>query len=370
MKILYLALVDWFSIKQRPQFIAQGLSKNQRVYYVGRRLWRKNLVVREQNDTISGNLKILRLFDLPAGRLEPVRKVIHLVYREIFRLTDKLKDFEVIWLTHPLQWTYIPCSSFEQKLVVYDNMDYYVNFTNDLKLKAQIRQYEQELVDYAKVIFVSSQQLKSNLINDYGVTAEKIHIVNNGVDNKLLRQGLATIENIEPKKYRVGYLGMVAPWFDFELVGRYAQRHSELVFEIVGPVSPDSKADLDNLLKSSDNIYWQGPVPHSEVAKYIERFDVCLMPFRSSNLVDAVNPVKIYEYLAFGKPTVATLTMETEQFNEYIYTYSSPKEFEQALDRALRESDSKLARRRYAFSKENSWEKRVLEIERILRSCF
>ena len=41
------------------------------------------------------------------------------------------------------------------------------------------------------------------------------------------------------------------------------------------------------------------------LASYLTEFDVCTMPFQNIPITQAMNPVKVYEYLAAGKVVVA-----------------------------------------------------------------
>ena len=49
-----------------------------------------------------------------------------------------------------------------------------------------------------------------------------------------------------------------------------------------------------------------GRRPQSAIPSYVAAFDVCLNPFRGSRAADSVSPLKVYEYLALGRPVVST----------------------------------------------------------------
>jgi glycosyltransferase involved in cell wall biosynthesis len=104
---------------------------------------------------------------------------------------------------------------------------------------------------------------------------------------------------------RIGYLGAIAPWFDFDLLFDLARSRPSWEFALVGPVLAGAGPALARLSAMS-NVKVHPAVPHDEVPHVLAGFDVGLIPFRRTTLTAAVNPNKLYEYLATGLPVVAT----------------------------------------------------------------
>ena len=83
---------------------------------------------------------------------------------------------------------------------------------------------------------------------------------------------------------------------------------------------PDS-TDVE-ALETLDNVRLEGPQPYQAMPTYLRRFDVCVIPFHSNDLTDCVDPVKLYEYLTWGKPVVAMRIAELERLSDLISVLS------------------------------------------------
>lgn len=97
----------------------------------------------------------------------------------------------------------------------------------------------------------------------------------------------------------------------------------------------------------------------------IEQFDVCLYNFKRNDLLDTINPVKIYEYLALNKPVLAVKSMETSQFGDRLMLYDKPEDVKKILLAGWNcpfRSEDELNE----FVGGNSWESRVRLVERAL----
>ena len=117
------------------------------------------------------------------------------------------------------------------------------------------------------------------------------------------------------------------------------------------------------------NIKFLGEVEYDSLPGYLYAFDVCMIPFKITELTRCTNPVKIYEYLSAGKPVVATRLPELELLRDYCHIAGSPKEFADLLETALLETDDEalyLKRRDWAATQ--SWDHRVAELEKGLSS--
>jgi hypothetical protein len=101
------------------------------------------------------------------------------------------------------------------------------------------------------------------------------------------------------------------------------------------------------------------------------RFEVLLIPFIMSELVQAVKPVKVYEYLATGKPVVTTAMRELQPLGRACYLASDHDTFMDKVGRALAERDDparqeSLWHMRRQVAGENTWDSRMVHIDRIL----
>ncbi len=103
----------------------------------------------------------------------------------------------------------------------------------------------------------------------------------------------------------IGYVGAVAPWFDFALVERLAGDFPADQIIIVGPIADAARADCARLAELP-NVSLHGHVGYGTLPALVTLFDVAIIPFRINAITNATNPLKLYEYLSAGLPVVAT----------------------------------------------------------------
>jgi glycosyltransferase involved in cell wall biosynthesis len=159
----------------------------------------------------------------------------------------------------------------------------------------------------------------------------------------------------------VGYVGTIATWFDQEMVAYAAEQRPEWQFVLIGP----AYVDLARLCKLP-NVHLLGPRPYSEVPRYVKGFDAAICPFKVNELTRNVSPIKFYEYLASGKPIVATWMQELEQFQHLCAVVKSPEAFVAGVRVALRGAYRGSVKQRLAEARRHSWENVVGRIEAIV----
>ena len=96
-----------------------------------------------------------------------------------------------------------------------------------------------------------------------------------------------------------------------------------------------------------------------EVPQYICDFDVCLMPFNRSEIGKGMLPLKMFEYLALGKPVVATSSEVLKQFEEVLYLADDEDSFLQHIEHAITDNNRENSEFRRAYALKYSWENRV-----------
>lgn len=376
-KILYFSLVDWYWIKQRPQHFAELLSHNHKVSYFSIVSWRKksgianthakNEMIESNTFTINPNLTIIRKKAIPKTEKFSLLRSINTRYiRSAISKLDKDQNFDTIILTHPEQLMMIPENFLSSKSIIYDCMDNYKEFQN--ANKENILKLEEELCNKAKLIVISSEDLHSELVKRYGIK-EKLHIINNGVDTNIFDvKKIDVINSVkilkESNNKKVGYIGTISEWFDIKTIYECAIKHTKIEFYIIGPYN--SNLDFDSKYKA-DNIIFTGRIPYYSVPNVLNDIDVAIMPFVLNSLVESVNPVKIYEYLAMGKPVLATKYKETTKFGDLIQTYESSIDFETKLIEILegRSLEGKISEM-LSFAHKNSWEARIEQLNELI----
>ena len=151
---------------------------------------------------------------------------------------------------------------------------------------------------------------------------------------------------------RVLYVGSLEPWLDRDLMARAARALPSFQFVVVGPVRVDVGA-LQNL----PNVHILGARPYDRVPGFTAHADVGIVPFRTTAPMQAVHPIKVYEYLAAGLPVVSTDWDELRAMEAPLFRATGADEFIQGLEAAVDGGIGSLAERR-AYAQSNSWASR------------
>ena len=92
------------------------------------------------------------------------------------------------------------------------------------------------------------------------------------------------------------------------------------------------------------------------------------MPSVRSDLVDSVFPLKLFEYLAAGKPVVATRTEELTPYEHLISLVDTPEEFLAAVRLAVSDNSPARVEARVQAAKANTWDERVEQLSQLVHS--
>ena len=160
----------------------------------------------------------------------------------------------------------------------------------------------------------------------------------------------------------IGYIGAIASWMDIDLLQQIASAFPQCLLLLVGA----DESGARRRLADRDNVMLTGELPYGELPQYLHSMDVCLLPFKVVPLTLATNPVKVYEYLAAGKPVVAVALPELEQFANLVATASTHCEFIQLVKQTLANPDLGSQAIRQEFAARNTWRDRVMEFEALL----
>jgi glycosyltransferase involved in cell wall biosynthesis len=157
-------------------------------------------------------------------------------------------------------------------------------------------------------------------------------------------------------RVRLGYIGAIAPWLDFDILMALAKRHPEWEIVLVGPVLLGVEDKVDELT-ALPNAYRLEPVSYERVPEILRQFTVGLIPFRFNALTRGVNPNKLYEYLASGLPVATTaFSPEVLLYPEVVRATNSEEEFLQSCEDIVA-----------GLSDRSAATKRALEAQRLAR---
>ena len=362
---LVFAIIDWHFRIQRPQQIARQLAaKGHRVFYISVKLEAAGSC---GPDFVLKSRPAEGIFEVALQCAAPVPDVYEGFEHDeqVAQLSDAIRRLaDVVELRSPIAILHYPswypvAETLPGAILVHDCLDHLAGFSN---VSPRIVALEQKLIERADTIIVTSQFLAD--------MAEKsrsdISLVRNGADLEMFLKPPPTIHT--PRKRPViGYYGAIADWFDVGLVAHCAARHPEWHFILIGATDGCDTAPLRVLA----NVEFLGEKPYDELAAYLYAFDVCIIPFKLTDLIKATNPVKLYEYLCSGKPVVATPMPELTAIPEgLVRTAASPEEFDQAIAFCLAEQDENAVTKRRSWAARQSWKTRAQKFTNAVEQRF
>ncbi|QJX49053.1 glycosyltransferase [Hymenobacter taeanensis] len=154
---------------------------------------------------------------------------------------------------------------------------------------------------------------------------------------------------------RIGYVGaLITLRLDLNLLIEIARARPAWSFVLIGT---EDEAFAQSTLHSLPNVFFLGYKHTRDIPAYLLHFDVCINPQVLNDFTRSNFPLKILEYLALGKPVVATETNTmNEVFADHTYLATGSAEYLVQIDKALEENTAALADERVAYAKQFSWE--------------
>jgi|GEM_PF-1016363 glycosyltransferase involved in cell wall biosynthesis len=272
---------------------------------------------------------------------------------------------QVAIVTNPWWRQFLRQEDFD--ILCYDLIDDPVVFSGPAQYSDFLK-WETQLLDDCHIISYSASALKDTAARN--PRARHLSLPN-AVNAELFRSRAREQpepEDLNPIPHpRVGFLGAVFHWLDLELIAQAARSLPDFSFVFVGPLEKEGL--IDQLLQLP-NFHFLGPKPFERVPAYISGFDVCLCPFQTDRVGQAVDPLKIYEYFALGKPVVATRIRELAKLQPMTYIVDDTDGFVRDIRQAADERNPELVARRIAFALDNSWDRRVDRLLNVIQECW
>jgi glycosyltransferase involved in cell wall biosynthesis len=365
---IFFGAVDWSYTWQRPQQIASRLAAQGRVLYVDpvglralrlsdvpRALRRLRAPAAEAEGDHGVTVLSARAATVAAGLRAPAAWTARLVAPAVRRaMTSAGIDAPVLWLGTPQPALLSALDRLPARLVVYDCLDAVAAFRPD---DPEVDASETALAARADLVLATTRELEARMLRYNARTL----LVPNAAEVEHFARPVAPPEIPDDLRALprpvVGYVGEVADWLDTALLGALASRRPEWSIVLVGPATAAARRALE-----APNIHLLGRRPYALLPRYLAGFDCCLIPFRASPLTAAVSPIKLYEYLAAGRPVVSTPLPSVLPFAREVFVAAGPR-FLEAVDEAVagaRDAAAAEVRRRRVQAE--TWEHRVARI--------
>ena len=370
--IVCISHVPWSSAWQRNHHTMYELSKRHKVVYC-----HPVVVCEDRLDFISsdgrsrreghGNpdLVVIEPLILRGERVLPFVRTINRII-----LLGAIKEAmarmnmgpSILWFYSPLN-EYL-AGSLDELLTVYDIQDEYAGF---LGTPEHVGQTERRLLGKADLVFTGTYAL----YEDKKQYNRNMHFVPCGVDaahfGKARTAHLSLPEDIgRVGRPIVGYFGRICSRMDAELLASMADAHPEWSIVLIGEV-----IEHEFHLEKRRNVVLLGQKSYAELPQYVQAFDVCMIPFVLNELTLKVNPTKLLEYMAAGKPVVSTAIPDMVKFYGSVIGIAHTKqEFIEAVENALQENKagaSAAVTQGITMAEGNDWKATIAGMESIVR---
>jgi len=245
--------------------------------------------------------------------------------------------------------------------VIYDCMDRHSGFaTNDEQMLRQ----EDDLCRRSDLVLTTAH----SLLAEKSQQNPNCLLIPNATDfdHFRLRPPASPAELTALAPPIIGYYGAISDWFDSDLVRELALARPEWQFVLIGHTYGANLAPMRGLA----NVRLLEEKPYADLPAYLHAFDVCIIPFKSTPLTQATNPVKLYEFLSAGKSVVATNLGELQHYADYVRLADGPGQWLTAIEGALTDYAPERVTERIVFASQNTWSQRVALIQEAVLALY
>ena len=272
----------------------------------------------------------------------------------------KIENYIFMNCYDPFYAGYLPRDQFNPLLNIYQCIDDLSQ--NDYTVKHGLK-LEREAIQKADVTIVTSRELR----NIWKKDAKEIHVVHNAADLAIFERTM-TEKFVKPEEIKdietpiIGFVGNLDELrVNYPLIKKIAETHTDKTLLLVGPINNTEVYELG--IDKMPNVIFTGSKDINDLPQYLQYMDVTIIPFLLNTLTKSIYPLKINEYLAAGRPTIATnFSEDIRTFNEVIYIANSEDEFVTVIDKALAERSPKRIEEMKKVAHSNTWTARVNQV--------
>ncbi|WP_143306713.1 glycosyltransferase [Chitinophaga vietnamensis] len=382
--IVIIGLQPWHTkIGSNCKNIAREFARHNRVLYVNMPLDRRTLLKAHHNPEVQHHRRVIKrkepaivrisenMWNLfPPALMESVNWV---PATQVFKIFNKINNLRfaacikqaikelgfrdiILFNDNDIFRGYYLKELLQPAVYLYYSRDYLVAVDY---WKKHGRQLEPEHIAKADVGVANSQYL-ANRMKSYNPNS---YYVGQGCDLSLFDPDKVYAKPLDLQPISgtiIGYIGALTSLrLDIPLLTEMAAARPQWQFVLVGNEDDDFRRSA---LHQLPNVFFTGPKPMEELPPYLQHFDLCINPQLVNDLTIGNYPLKVDEYLAMGKPVLATATPTMELFAEHVYLANGLAAYLSQAEKALAEHNSRLAAARRQFALSHTWENSVAAI--------
>lgn len=274
----------------------------------------------------------------------------------------------VMWATHPFHLYYE--SLIEESLILYECYDDFPLEYGE-KRNNNLMRLEESLARKSRIILATSRSLYERLKKTNANTC----YFPNAVDFKLFNQAVDPETEIPNELLAIprpiiGFMGeLYGPWNDLDLLREVVSRKADWSFVFIGYIDPGTRR-LAKPLMALPNAFFLGWRDYYSLPSYLKGFDVAIMPYKTGDFMQSVNPNKMYQLMATGVSIVSTPIPEILRFTSVIEVGDDVGSFIAAIERCLGRKDQTRRMEQITIARRESWDERTKMVVNMIRESL
>ncbi|MGL4654360.1 MAG: glycosyltransferase [Sarcina sp.] len=351
-----------FNVKmfQRPQHIALNMAKENILY-----LYKASPYVE-----IDKEVKVSK----------KIKDNLYLVNTDLYwlqeGLLDMIKESEIPCFGQIYSTSFTEYDKYMKKFtdrgfkVIYEYVDDLSDEIAGFKIPDSVKKAHDGMLKNSEDVYVvtTATKLYEEVVKIRG--NKRVELVTNGVefehfsDIKCDKVPDEIKEIVESGKKVIGYFGALAKWFDYDLIKKISKELPEYEIMLIG-INYDKSLDKSGILDLS-NVHYLGTRNYTELPTYAKFFDVATIPFVINDITEATSPVKLFEYMALGKPIVTTALPECRKYESALVSDSHEEFIANIKKASVLENDKGYLELLKKEGLDNTWRQKAIDMKELI----
>lgn len=346
--IIYPPTIEWnIPLAQRPQHMAKALAdKGYLFFYCTNNIYDEVLGYRKISTNLYLTNQFLALLDSVPGAW-----IIFNAAHPGYNLDDL-----IVWKHLGFRIIYQYIDDLSPQLI---NPKHYAQI---------IKRHSSIGLNHVDLVVVSAVQLEKEMLNKF--PRNMVFYIPNGVDydhfkKKSIRPPSKIAAIVNQGKPIIGYHGALASWLDIELIKQISRARPDWNIVLIGWDFDNSEKKLHNF----PNVYLPGIQSYDDIPKFVQWFDVAIIPFKKGDIAKSTSPLKLFEYMSAAKQVVVTSDMDECKGFEGVKIASNTEDFISKIEEALLLRDNIVIKSKLRQqAKDNSWKSRAKLYDKALKT--
>lgn len=271
------------------------------------------------------------------------------IRRPILWLENARAADSLDWIEHSIAVYHV------SDLVVADN--FVANPDKQREHEARISRESDLVICVSKSLYELKRAEKSN-----------VHYIPHGVDYELFSNAQASAKSHYTEGIPgpiVGYYGTMTANNDIEMMEYCARQLPQLSFVFAGHITTGDYSQL----ASMPNVFLLGKLPYESIPSLCHSFDVCMLQWKMNDWIRNCNPLKMFEYMAAGKPIVSVEIKEVVQYADIVSVAKNKEDFCRSIEWEIHNDSEERRAERIGIASKHSWENHVERIAQLMQQA-